>query len=330
VIRCDFLGGAKQQWNVWGGNFHLQRLKHSVELLHGSGMLPLLPSEHEILAAVKASQDVMASLLMDSEHPAKSVVNAARNPHTSITFMLTLLWELVPSSDDPQRIEINVHGHAFSSLQPAVVQSKDNPNHAIQVSLGCFSDNNDALGLPNRFNNLPGAKLSSWCRRRYPLETLFKQEDIGEVILVRGSLRDDLESLELLEGLTSNLFVICMDGVIRTPPTNLVLGGFVRQLILDIAKTCGYSVQIGTLFLHDSSSWQEVFLTSSIRLIIPVSKILLPISKDTGGNGSAPTTKVVWEFSCTTEKTDRDLASNKLYQCLLEQNFAVPKDLWTK
>merc|ERR1711865_1075254 len=144
----------------------------------------------------------------------------------------------------------------------------------------------------------PKAKLSSWCRRRRLLENLFKKDDVGEVILVKSCNDEDFEgsdrnhqllplstttttfsnneSYEILEGLTSNIFIVYGGKIIKTPPITSTLEGYGRKLVIDCAVKCGYQVEIEPIRSHDSSLWKEVFFTSSIRLIVPVRTIFLP------------------------------------------------------
>jgi hypothetical protein len=200
--------------------------------------------------------------------------------------------------------------------------------------------------LPNRKNNQPGCKLSNWCQKRLPLEELFLQKHIallckdisdnnsgdvvaqtvvnaGEVLLtnrIENNGMGDCVQLELLEGLTSNLFVVLNGGkVLCTPPAasalisnaindnviknhdsraavetsaaGHVLPGFARQRIIDCARNLGMHVQVSPIILSIPSSsqkdndhlaheqqppWEEVFCTSSIKLVTPVERILVP------------------------------------------------------
>ena len=91
-----------------------------------------------------------------------------------------------------------------------------------------------------------------------------------------------LSSLELLEGLSSNLFVIYKDGTLRTAQEG-VLNGYVRHLVLEAAPNCGLRVDTTKpITLQDAvdGKWSEAFITSSSRLIWPISRILLPASED--------------------------------------------------
>ena len=46
-------------------------------------------------------------------------------------------------------------------------------------------------------------------------------------------------------------------------------------MVLAAAENCGMKVEIGPINLEDASLWEELFLTSSIRLIIPIQKVIV-------------------------------------------------------
>ena len=75
---------------------------------------------------------------------------------------------------------------------------------------------------------------------------------------------------ELLEGASSNLFVV-RDGVVLTPPLELgILGGITRAVVLDAARALGIETRERVLFPHDLYTAGEAFLTSSIREVVPI------------------------------------------------------------
>ena len=102
-------------------------------------------------------------------------------------------------------------------------------------------------------------------------------------------------SLELLEGLTSNLFVLYKDGTLRTPSTSLVLGGCAREMVLNKATLAGIAVAVDSIDTMDADQWDEVFLTSSIRLIVPVSELILAHKLQNG----TTTQEILWSSSKT-------------------------------
>ena len=75
---------------------------------------------------------------------------------------------------------------------------------------------------------------------------------------------------ELLEGATSNLFVV-RAGAVQTPGLGLgVLGGITRAVVLEGARDEGLEVGEGLLFPPDLYRADEAFITSSLRELVPV------------------------------------------------------------
>mmetsp|Transcript_13960 Transcript_13960/g.15959 ORF Transcript_13960/g.15959 Transcript_13960/m.15959 type:complete len:481 (+) Transcript_13960:114-1556(+) len=314
VIRCD-LHLDKKCWRIWGKEFHLKRLRESFRclLLHQR----VLTQQHQgisdgkldeklpVRSALDSTTKIMNLLLDEAEKTIdrnKIILEEKEKGAEIVVIMLTLLWE----SNHIHSSKIRARGHAFSTLKVSHVHdvgttNNTNPNQPIQAVIGFLSSttsnhiisqnyNSSVVSLPNRYQNFPQAKLSCWCRRRRLLEEIFKKDDVGDVILTKCSNGNksqlsssiSTESIELLEGLTSNIFFVYPGGLIRTPPSSDTLPGYARQLILDCAVKCGYQVEVRSIPLKESSSWKEVFLTSSIRLIVPVRAILLPSSSVDG------------------------------------------------
>jgi hypothetical protein len=110
---------------------------------------------------------------------------------------------------------------------------------------------------------------------RRPLEDTFKTNGVGEVLLTRKISSSPGQNLELLEGLTSNLFIVYRDGTIRSP-TKGVLRGFAQYLVMEAAESLGLKIVDEPITLQDARDglWVESFVTSSVRLIIPVGRII--------------------------------------------------------
>ena len=86
-----------------------------------------------------------------------------------------------------------------------------------------------------------------------------------EAILVRDGLAT--------EGAASNLFVV-RDGVVVTPPKGpLLLPGITRDLILELAQTHGVPWKEADIPEQALRSADEVWLTSSTREIVPVTRL---------------------------------------------------------
>jgi branched-subunit amino acid aminotransferase/4-amino-4-deoxychorismate lyase len=91
--------------------------------------------------------------------------------------------------------------------------------------------------------------------------------------------RDAFESLfldgsgRLLEGATSNLFVV-KGGGLATPPVELgLLPGVTRALVIRIASDIGVEVEEGELILDDLLSSDGAFITNSIIEVTPLAEI---------------------------------------------------------
>jgi len=102
------------------------------------------------------------------------------------------------------------------------------------------------------------------------LEERFKGNGVDEVLL----LRQKKASIEVLEGLTSNVFVIDRNGTLRTPQEHM-LPGCARHLVLNQARALGWQVECGPVTLDRSDQWVEVMCTSAVRLIVPVGRIVI-------------------------------------------------------
>jgi Amino-transferase class IV len=207
---------------------------------------------------------------------------------------------------------ILVRGHATSSFQPMNVHQ---PHDPIVVSVVVpatatppllaeenatddspffltleHQDHNNSNLLPNRFQSSnPHDKVASWCRLRKQLEVpTYKPPEAAEVLMVRPQLVMQVDKnhhqqsrvvLEILEGLSSNVFVIYKDGSLRTA-TEGVLFGYVRHLVIESAHKVGLTFDPRPIYLHESKQWQECFITSSSRLIWPIAKVMRPVEED--------------------------------------------------
>ncbi len=104
--------------------------------------------------------------------------------------------------------------------------------------------------------------------------------------LRRARSLDAIESIyvnddnQLLEGTTSNLFVV-IDGEVITPEEG-ILPGITRKVVIQIAKK-EFSVQQRTVTMEMVGKSAEMFITSSNKEVVPVVLLDdLPISKEPG------------------------------------------------
>jgi branched-chain amino acid aminotransferase len=86
---------------------------------------------------------------------------------------------------------------------------------------------------------------------------------------------------DLLEGATSNLFVV-RDGLLATPSLDMgILGGITRAMVIEAAKRAGLVCVEGSIAQEALSDAAEAFITSSIREVMPVVRV----DDDTIGTG---------------------------------------------
>lgn len=121
----------------------------------------------------------------------------------------------------------------------------------------------------NRF--IPGAKTINYIPAILCLEDAKAQGAIEAIYVDRDGY--------LLEGTTSNLFVV-RDGRLITPPCDRVLSGITRQVVLELAKDVIEVVQ-RPLHKDEVRLFDEVLITSSVKEVIPI----ITIDSVTIGNG---------------------------------------------
>jgi branched-subunit amino acid aminotransferase/4-amino-4-deoxychorismate lyase len=93
-----------------------------------------------------------------------------------------------------------------------------------------------------------------------------RERGAAEALLLDGNER-------LLEGATSNVFCV-EDGELFTPPLRAgILPGVTRSLVLSIAIDAGLCVHEVAPDLERLNRADEVFLTSAIRILLPVVRI---------------------------------------------------------
>ena len=81
------------------------------------------------------------------------------------------------------------------------------------------------------------------------------------------------EKGQVAEGSSSNVFIV-HNKEIKTPPLHVgLLAGITRMRVMEQARSLGYTVLETFLSRHDVKIADEVFITSSIRGIMPITKV---------------------------------------------------------
>ena len=92
------------------------------------------------------------------------------------------------------------------------------------------------------------------------------------------------------EATTANVFVCCQNRI-RTPRSG-VLPGITRSLVIELARALGYRVEEQPLPRRLLTTATEIFLTSSVVEVLPVSRIN---SHHVGTGGPGPVTRALQE-----------------------------------
>jgi Amino-transferase class IV len=336
------------RWNQWGADFHLDRLSNSymdaVRIYGESGAEPQSTASHlgidqpSIDRALSVSRRIVHELLQEADDQLSRLPNEDNWPalllkqeRTTEAFVLfqlvrvTLLWstlksakteEKFPSSSPSQSIV--VRGHACYT---GPIQNLFQPHPPVTVSVAISvpsplpasraQSTGDPSGTPNRVNQNPHLKVAKWTRVR---QQIARPPGVAEVLLTRRQNGTHSDRIQILEGLSSNVFIVYGNGTIRTA-TDGVLHGFVRQLVLDCLDECDLTFDPEPIWLEEEPNgpprWSEIFITSSSRLIYPVSTVLIP-EHQTISEGN--TTASYFEYW----KSSKSLRSPQKWQCLLD------------
>ncbi len=77
----------------------------------------------------------------------------------------------------------------------------------------------------------------------------------------------------VVEGTTSNVFCV-REGVVLTPPVEIgILAGITRGVVVDLVRDDGMELRYGALSPEALAGSDEVFITSSIRELLPVVQV---------------------------------------------------------
>ena len=319
VLRADLLLSqplAESEWKLWGLDFHMNRLEESLQYIHKSSRT----RDSEKWKA--ESIQVMQTLLSETKEEILKALSIHGNQQKllqntpAVTAMVTILWQ--PQGESKQggtSKTLQVRAHISSSLEPVQLASPSylDPNPVRAVVALPTTCHDDQHAWPTRISSSPAAKLSSWCRQRRPLEETFKKQGVGEVLLVK---KDESDNVELLEGLISNAFFVYKGGILRTAQSN-VLNGYARHLVLQYAQNCGLKVDTKhPVTIQDSDQWDEVFITSSIRIIAPVNEILVPLYEKNANEHNVEKLETLWSFKPSRRK------EQQFWRRLLEEILA--------
>jgi branched-chain amino acid aminotransferase len=192
-------------------------------------------------------------------------------------------------SDSYVRIVVSRGTESVISLQPS---AELQPNLLVVISSippePVLSETGLHLVIPKRLRNSklaldPAAKTGNYLNN---ILALFEAQQMGaeDALLLN-------DHGEITEATTSNLWIV-RDGIVQTPPVDAgILQGITRTFLLDILRQRQIPHQEVVLYPTDLDSAQEAFLSSSVRLLMPVRQIndrALP-------SCPGPITRLLWQ-----------------------------------
>ncbi|KAH7462010.1 uncharacterized protein KRP23_13873 [Phytophthora ramorum] len=155
-------------------------------------------------------------------------------------------------------------------------------------------------------------KHTQWIQNRVPIEKHVAQlvetrgEPIHEVLLSkRGPNGDRL----LLEGLITNFFVV-KDGALFTAGEG-VLEGSTRELVLKACRDLAIPVALEAPKLSERGSWQAAFVTSAVRVVIDVTRLLC--EEEEGGRKVLRETSIPSDSSWFTRRIRDQILAKHMY-----------------
>ncbi len=131
---------------------------------------------------------------------------------------------------------------------------------------------------------MPGAKSINYIPAILSQEEARNQQAIEAIYVDRGGY--------LLEGTTSNFFAL-FGKTLVTPPTDRLLPGITRQVILELAEK-EYEIEIRNIHKDEIRLMDEAFITSSVKEVVPV--VAIDVIKLSGERPGPQTRKIMHLF----------------------------------
>lgn len=225
------------------------------ETIRTYGGKPFALEEHVQRLARSASR-VLIELPLPIEEIAKEIeraVELAQNPESSIRVMLTR--GTGPLGLDP---DLARNPSRFVFVEPLKMPPVEAYRDGIKTILVRTSRATDATAAA-------GAKVANYLTSLLALREA-KQAQATEALIVDGNGM-------VVEGATSNVFVV-KNGDLVTPPESAgILPGITRAHLIEVAKELGVVVRFEELPEASILDADEVFISSSIREVLPVVRV---------------------------------------------------------
>lgn len=150
-------------------------------------------------------------------------------------------------------------------------------------------ENSARLAVVGHGRDVANAKYSDWVRLRKPLEK-WSPSSVTELLLSN-------DGDQILEGCRTNFFIVCRKDSdeakgnylhdhnstccfeLQTAPiSDGVLPGIIRQIVIEVCLSKGISFREVAPSWSEHETWEEAFITNSLRLLQHVETIQVPSS----------------------------------------------------
>jgi branched-chain amino acid aminotransferase len=225
------------------GVFETLRTYRSAPFALEEHMDRLAASARSVGIALPVSQRVLEREVVDA-------VRAAQNPESYARVMLT-------RGQGPVGLDL---GLAMSPLRVILVEPLSPlPGSIYRDGVAVVTARTERAA-----DAAPGAKVTNYLASMLALQRA-KEAGAHEALLL------DAEGF-ILEGTTSNFFLV-IDGELLTAPKGLILAGITRAHVIALAGHLGLRVRYGAIGRNDLGSATEAFVTSSLRELVPVTRV---------------------------------------------------------
>ena len=157
---------------------------------------------------------------------------------------------------------VALRDHAFPANTPPTVFAMANPLKPL--SLDILNQGVAAICLEDirwKYCHIKSIALLS--------NILLRQEALDKGAMEAILIRDG----KITEGAASNVFIVIKGRLVTPPKGPYLLPGITRDLVLELAKGHGIAAQEADISLNDLQNADEIWLTSSTREIVPVTKL---------------------------------------------------------
>lgn len=189
----------------------------------------------------------------DMAREIRQLLSLAGNAESMIRVMITR--GIAPLGLDPELAQRATRVIIVAPLQAPSAQTYSDGVRVITYRTQRLADATDAAG----------AKIGNYLVAVLAMREAKRQRAVEALII------DALDCV--VEGTSSNLFAV-LNGVLCTPPeTSGILPGITRAKLIELGQSMGLGVEYRALQLPELLTADEVFISSTIRELLPVVRI---------------------------------------------------------